>query len=374
MTTGNHDVAFEELMALLDGELPAGRAERVRAHVRGCGACQRMESEMRNVSSRLGEWTVPDAPPALHWPQSSRKRWGVARWMPLAAGLVIVVGAGVLWSARQWLDRMPVRQAMQVSTGGAEPVPEEMNYQENLSRKNLSRVPMRSIEAMGSGPLLARTARLSLVPRDFDDARAATERIMAAAGGFTGRIAVSDPRRGERSLSATLQVPSAKLDEVLASLRQLGQVTEESQEGEDVTQQSVDLDARLSNARASEKRLQAILANRTGRLSDVLDVEREISRVREEIERMEASRQALDGRITYAIVSLAITEERKAAVDLGPMPATTRLRNAIVDGYTGAISGALAVALFLAHVGPTLVLWGIVVGLPAWFVKRRFAA
>ena len=54
MTTGNHDAAFEELMALVDGELPAGRADRVRAHVRGRQECRRMEGEMRSVSSRLG--------------------------------------------------------------------------------------------------------------------------------------------------------------------------------------------------------------------------------------------------------------------------------------------------------------------------------
>jgi hypothetical protein len=287
--------------------------------------------------------------------------------MPLAAGLVIAAGAGVLWTASQsqrFAASMPVTLDWSVP-GIAEPVAQREVAVQPLVGGPESQLP--------SGPLLARTAHLSLVPRDFDDARAAMERIVAAAGGFTGRITVSDPRRGERVLTATLRVPSAKLDEVLASLRQLGQVVEESQDGEDVTQQSVDLDARLSNARASEKRLQGILANRTGRLSDVLEVEREISRVRGEIERMEASRQALDGRITHAVVSLSITEERKAAVDLGSQRASTRLRNAIVDGYSGAISGALAVALLLAHVGPTLVLWGIVVGLPVWFVKRRFA-
>ena len=74
MTTGNHDVALEELMALLDGELPAGYAERVRAHVRGCQQCQRTEAEVRDVSSRLARWNVADAPAGIQWPQVNTKR------------------------------------------------------------------------------------------------------------------------------------------------------------------------------------------------------------------------------------------------------------------------------------------------------------
>ena len=221
--------------------------------------------------------------------------------------------------------------------------------------------------------LLVRTAQLSLVPRDFDEARTATERIIAEAGGFIGRMMVSDSRADARSLSATLRVPTATLDEVLAALKQLGHVTAESQDGEDVTQQSVDLDARLANARASEKRLQDILASRTGRLSDVLDVEREISRVRGEIERMQASRQSLDRRITYAIVTLEIAEQRKAAVDLGPVPVSTRLRNALVDGCTGAISGTVEVAVVLARIAPTVILWTLILGAPAWLLRRHVA-
>ena len=119
--------------------------------------------------------------------------------------------------------------------------------------------------------------------------------------------------------------------------------------------------------------LQRIPLNTTGRLSDVLDVEREISRVRGEIERMEASRQSLDRRITYAVVTLAIAEQRKAAVDLGPVPVSTRLRNALVDGYTGAISGTVEVAVVLARIAPTVILWTLILGAPAWLLRRHCA-
>jgi hypothetical protein len=224
----------------------------------------------------------------------------------------------------------------------------------------------------GPSVLVVRTARLVLAPQDFDAARAGMERIVAAAGGFTGRIVVADARTGARSLNATLRIPAAKLDETLSALKQLGQVTAESQDGEDVTQQSVDLDARLSNARASEARLKDILEMRTGRLSDVLDVEREIARVRGEVEQMEARRKSLDRQISYAVVSLEIVEERKAAVDFGPLPVSARLRNALVDGWTTAVTSALDVTLVIVQIAPVLTLWALVLAFPAWLVRRRF--
>ena len=145
-------------------------------------------------------------------------------------------------------------------------------------------------------------------------------------------------------------------------------------DGEDVTQQSVDLDARLVNARASEARLKTILEQRTGRLSDVLDVEREISRVRGEIERMEAERKSLDGRIQFASINVTILEEQRASLDLGPQPLSTRFRNAFVEGWRDALGGAVEAGLVLTSLLPTLLMLALV-ALPAVaFYRRRLRA
>lgn len=386
MTATNHHGQFEELMAWLDGELPAADADRVRAHVEGCAECRQMEGEMRGVSGRLAQWHVP-APASLRLP--AKRVFGLTRsnWMQVAAMLVLVSGVAIWAAARRSAAPPP----MQVAVGGA---PAELAYSERAADsafpgegpnirvgatkptrsapRSAAQVPTEAIVG-GSGPLLVRTATLSLVPGNFDTARTEIERIVAAAGGFTGRIMIADAQRGARSLNATLRIPTAKLDDTLAALRALGHVTSESQDGEDVTQQSIDLDARLSNARASEARLQDILANRTGRLSDVLEVERELSRVRGEIEGMEAQRKSLDRRITYANVTIRMEEERKAAVDLGPLPISTQLRNALVDGWSMAITSALDAVVVVARIAPVVLLWTVLLAPPLWLIKRRLA-
>ena len=130
---------------------------------------------------------------------------------------------------------------------------------------------------------------------------------------------------------------------------------------------------RLANARVTEKRLSQLLQNRTGGVSDVLEVERETARVRTEIEQMEAQRRQFDRRIEYATITLEVVEERKASVDLGPIPIPTRLSRAIADGLSSAMTSTLEVTLIVLRVGPAVLLWTTLLGVPVWWLKRRYA-
>lgn len=271
------------------------------------------------------------------------------------------------------MPRESAREADRFDTAAARPV-DRIASAEVAARAVTAPADETSLPLVAAGPLVVRTARLTLLPADFDAARTEIDRLTKMVGGFTGRMVVSGGRGTPRTLSMTLRVPAPRLDETVAALKRLGEVSSEGHDGEDVTQQSVDLDARLTNARASEKRLQAILQNRTGKLSEVLDVEREIARVRGDIEEMEAARASLDRRITYATISLEMSEERKVAVDLGPLPVSTQLRNAMIDGWTSAVHSGLDVAIFIIRMLPVLTLWLLILAWPAWLLKRKFLA
>ncbi len=105
--------------------------------------------------------------------------------------------------------------------------------------------------------------------------------------------------------------------------RQLGRVESESQGGQEVTSEYVDLEARLANSRNTEQRLTDLLRERTGKLSDVLAVETEISRVRGEIERMEAQRKNLANQVDYAIINATVNEVYKAELQVMPVSTWT---------------------------------------------------
>jgi hypothetical protein len=366
MSAADHTARFEELMAWLDGELPDDEARRVQAHVSGCADCQQMEAEMRGVSGQMAQWNVAAAPATLGTVPAKRNVVVWSTWLPIAATLVVGVGAGVLWVGKTAHEAPPAEARFRTAAAN-----ESDRFADNKAASAGGQRRDARSELEAAGPLLVRTAQLTLVLQNLDAARAEMEKALLSVGGFAGNISATGSGTDQRTLSATLRVPTARLDETIAALKKLGQVRSESLQGEDVTQQSVDLDARLANARTSEKRLQDILANRTGKLADVLSVEREIARVRGEIEQMEAERKSLDRRVTYAVLALDLIETRKAAVNLGPLPVSTRLRNALVDGWTSAVTSALDLTVFVVRIAPMLLLWAIIL-IPSVRLLRRW--
>jgi hypothetical protein len=229
-----------------------------------------------------------------------------------------------------------------------------------------------------NGPRIIRTAQLSLTTKEFDKARAQLEVILKRHRGYVGELKVNDTTGSGRTLTATLRIPADQLDAALTEVKTLGRVEAESQSGQDVTSQYVDLQARLSNARNTEQRLTDLLRNRTGKLSDVLEVEQELDRVRGEIEQMEAERKNMSNQVSYATLNATIAEDYKAQLQVVPPSTSTRLRNAAVEGYRSMADGVVSLALFLLSTGPSLLLWGVVLFLPArliWKkVRRSFAS
>jgi len=166
-------------------------------------------------------------------------------------------------------------------------------------------------------------------------------------------------------------VPAAQLDAVLVELRKLGRVENENQSADDVTREFADLTARLANARETEKRLVEIQRERTGKVSDILQVEQQISRTRQQIEQMDAERKTMENQVRYASVDLRVIEEYKQSLETPAPSLGTRINNAAVDGFRGAADLVLGLLLWLLSAGPTLLVLGAFVAWPAWWLVRR---
>lgn len=229
-----------------------------------------------------------------------------------------------------------------------------------------------------NGPMIIRTEQLSLITKEFDKARANLEAILKRHRGYVGELKTGGSTGSGRTLTATLRVPADQLDATLTEVKTLGRVESESQSGQDVTSQYVDLQARLSNARNTEQRLTDLLRNRTGKLSDVLEVEQEVDRVRGKIEQMEAERKNMANQVSYATLNATISEDYIAQLQVVPPSTATRLSNAAVEGYRSMADGVVSMALFLLSTGPSLLLWGAILFVPARLVwkkvRRSFAS
>ena len=232
-------------------------------------------------------------------------------------------------------------------------------------------------DLVANGPMIIRTAQLSLITKEFDKARASLEAILKRHRGYVGELKVGGNTGSGRTLTATLRVPADQLDATLIEVKTLGRAESESQSGQDTTSAYVDLQARLSNARNTEQRLTDLLRNRTGKLSDVLAVEQELDRVRGEIEEMEAERKNMVNQVSYATLSATIAEDYQAQLQVVPPSTSTRLSNAAVEGYRSMVDGVVSLTLFLLSNGPSLLLWGAILFMPArmlWKKVRRTLA
>ena len=404
----SHPIEPEELMAYLDGELTADREAATSAHLGECAACQGLVAELRGVSQNLTVWKVepPESatPPTIatalaesrpepnsvspaqrKWREIFGPRWATVAWAGGVAAVLVVVGALEFQVRPRYItlerqvtrdssanrDHLALRESPGPASAGkpAETVlliaPEE---KEATTGHDL----------VANGPMIVRTAQLSLITKEFDQARAQLEVIVKRHRGYVGELKVNDTTGSRRTLTATLRIPADQLDATLTEVKTLGRVEAESQSGQDVTSQYVDLQARLSNARNTEQRLTDLLRNRTGKLSDVLEVEQELDRVRGEIEQMEAERKNMSNQVSYATLNATIAEDYKAQLQVVPPSTSTRLRNAAVEGYRSMADGVVSLALFLLSTGPSLLLWGVVLFFPArliWKkVRRSFAS
>ena len=172
--------------------------------------------------------------------------------------------------------------------------------------------------------------------------------------------------------SGTHLPPAPALSPAIDDLKTLGRVERESQSGEEVTRQHEDLVAWLKNSRDTEQRLRQILQQRTGKLSDVLEVEEEIGRVRGEIEQMQTEQKALEHRVDFATIELQLTEEYKAQLNPPATSVSTRIHNAFVAGYQNASEALLGIFLWFAEYSPILLIWLAILAVPFVMIWRRY--
>jgi len=221
-------------------------------------------------------------------------------------------------------------------------------------------------------PMIARTVSLLIVVKDFAASRSSLDAILARHHGYSAQLGVSTPENAPRSLQASLRVPAPELSSAVGDLKALGRVENESQAGEDVTRQHVDLAIRLKNARETEQRFRSILQQHTGNVVEVLQVEENIARVRGDIERMEAEQTTLEHCVDFASIDLQLMEEYKAQLNPPGASVSTRLHNAFVAGYQNAAETVLGIVLSLEEYGPSLLIWLLILALPAGLLARRY--
>ncbi|ALM09706.1 MAG TPA: hypothetical protein DEB30_00540 [Candidatus Peribacter riflensis] len=158
--------------------------------------------------------------------------------------------------------------------------------------------------------VIIRTARMAIIAEDVRKTVEALRSFIEQEGGFVVSTDVSTDEGSVPSASVSLRIPAERLDAALSYVRQQAlRVVSESVSGEDVTEEYVDVKARLSNLEASERQFLIIMKD-ARKTEDVLAVQREIERVRGEIESLTARKKYLEesAKLSSFFISIATDE------------------------------------------------------------------
>lgn len=169
--------------------------------------------------------------------------------------------------------------------------------------------PLQSIyPGPASAAMVIRTGEAFIEVDKVDPAVLKIRQLAAQVGGYIANSSISGGQDQIRQSTVELKVPSAKYDQAVGSLSTIGKVESVNSTAQDVGEEFVDVTARVNNSRRLEERLISLLANRTGKLDEVLRVERELARVREEIERYEGRLRFLSTRVATSTLTITVHE------------------------------------------------------------------
>jgi archaellum component FlaC len=220
-----------------------------------------------------------------------------------------------------------------------------------------------------------RTGRVALTVDDYGRAR---QNLTRAARGMDGYVSDSSQRRHDVdggayvTGSVTLRVPQERFGAMMDRAESMGTVRNSETSSRDVTDQLVDIEARLENLRSERERLRTLYeqANDT---EAVLAVQRRLSETQQEIERLEAQQRSLERQVTYSTITVELNEERpEPGPDAVQQWYDVPLVGAFLESVHGVVVALRALAVLVAYALPYLLVFLGPVALVGGLAVRRY--
>jgi Domain of unknown function (DUF4349) len=212
------------------------------------------------------------------------------------------------------------------------------------------------------------TARLSVVVENFENIPVQVANIVGQFGGYISEANIGERTGTQRTGTWKIRVPSQRYRQFLDSAEGLGVSQSLTEHAEDVSEKYIDLEARIDNTRLLEAQVAKILEKQDAKLENMIALEKELARVRLEIEQLEGAMRLMTNQIAFSTVDLSI-EERKAFVPAQPMTFDDRIKNEWSDALAQLRRCGESIAIFF--VANTFIIAALVLGtLIAWPIFR----
>ncbi len=161
-----------------------------------------------------------------------------------------------------------------------------------------------SYSAAKVSPMLIRTGNLRLRVEDVAETHEEVARIVRGAKGYIANTSLSS-ERGPTRATMTLRLPAEGLDSVMDRIAGLGKLLSKEIDTQEVTEEYVDLSSRRRNLEREEERLLELL-KRAGKISDLLEVEQHLGRVRGQAEQITGRMRYLENRVALSTLTVQL--------------------------------------------------------------------
>lgn len=221
---------------------------------------------------------------------------------------------------------------------------------------------------------IIRSGSIELTVEDTRETIREIRGMIEAKEGIISSSNIYEMREGQYGANLTLRIPNKNFDSVMAQLETYGKATNIQTGLDDVTMHYIDLESRLNNQKAQEKRLVEIL-DMAENVEEVLEVEKELYRVRGEVETMTAQFNYLKDQVSYSTIHLLIREETIPTGAVSP-GAFHDLGSRIAQAFIGSINVVLNSVSFIiiafSALLPILIILGVIVIL-VWLLVRKLS-
>lgn len=175
---------------------------------------------------------------------------------------------------------------------------------------------------VGVAQKLIRTATLRIEVKDVPRAARIADSLATQRGAVIAENHLTQDTQERHEARLVIRVPADRFAETLTALAHLGEVRDEVVNTQDITREYTDLATRLAVKEQAVARLRTLLAGRTAKLSDVLDVERELTRTITELEQMKGEQRYYDQQIALSTITVALYDRAPSRITQVTLPVT----------------------------------------------------
>ncbi|MFI6098764.1 DUF4349 domain-containing protein [Lentzea sp. NPDC051213] len=208
---------------------------------------------------------------------------------------------------------------------------------------------------------LVRTATVDLRSDDVRKAVSQVKDRAQGAGGFAGQENTTSTYG-----SVTVRVPSNQLDTVVDGLEQVGEVTRREMRSEDVTDQLVDVEARIATQKASVERLR-VLFERAGSTTEIAQIEGELTKRQSELESMQRRSESLKGKVAMATLTVQVSTTPLAP----PQEKKAGFGGAFAAGWDALGTAFRWITVGVGGLLPFLLVLGVPAAVVIYLLRRR---